>query len=154
MMSMFFFFFFQAEDGIRDVAVTGVQTCALPICALGEPPGAPGGDGRIIEALVWQSHAGLLEASWPTDGCAYSTITGRGAAPRGRHSRPLLPRELSARHRGARRGLRRARGPGEPQGPGPRPPRGHRAAPRRGPLGPRTPRPRGGQSGRPAPRPP
>src|SRR5216684_7146977 len=28
---MFFFFFFQAEDGIRDVAVTGVQTCALPI---------------------------------------------------------------------------------------------------------------------------
>src|SRR2546429_5022581 len=30
-MSTFFFFFFQAEDGIRDVAVTGVQTCALPI---------------------------------------------------------------------------------------------------------------------------
>src|SRR5256884_1234190 len=28
---MFLFFFFQAEDGIRDVAVTGVQTCALPI---------------------------------------------------------------------------------------------------------------------------
>src|SRR3989449_4149033 len=28
-----FFFFFQAEDGIRDVAVTGVQTCALPISA-------------------------------------------------------------------------------------------------------------------------
>src|SRR2546422_609647 len=27
-----FFFFFKAEDGIRDVAVTGVQTCALPIC--------------------------------------------------------------------------------------------------------------------------
>src|SRR2546422_11379083 len=27
----FCFFFFQAEDGIRDVAVTGVQTCALPI---------------------------------------------------------------------------------------------------------------------------
>src|SRR2546429_5879274 len=26
-----FVFFFQAEDGIRDVAVTGVQTCALPI---------------------------------------------------------------------------------------------------------------------------
>src|SRR5256884_5700175 len=32
---MFFFFFFQAEDGIRDVAVTGVQTCALPIYFLG-----------------------------------------------------------------------------------------------------------------------
>src|SRR2546422_10745440 len=28
---MYIFFFFQAEDGIRDVAVTGVQTCALPI---------------------------------------------------------------------------------------------------------------------------
>src|SRR2546427_12232811 len=27
----FFFFFFQAEDGIRDLTVTGVQTCALPI---------------------------------------------------------------------------------------------------------------------------
>src|SRR5207249_6630469 len=27
-----FFFFFQAEDGIRDRNVTGVQTCALPIC--------------------------------------------------------------------------------------------------------------------------
>src|SRR5260221_5153871 len=26
------FFFFQAEDGIRDHCVTGVQTCALPIC--------------------------------------------------------------------------------------------------------------------------
>src|SRR2546429_8185346 len=32
-----FFFFFQAEDGIRDVAVTGVQTCALPISAAHEP---------------------------------------------------------------------------------------------------------------------
>src|SRR5437879_8501121 len=30
----FFFFFFQAEDGIRDTSVTGVQTCALPICQL------------------------------------------------------------------------------------------------------------------------
>src|SRR2546426_7480739 len=28
---IFFFFFFQAEDGIRDYKVTGVQTCALPI---------------------------------------------------------------------------------------------------------------------------
>src|SRR5260370_29431006 len=28
-----FFFFFQAEDGIRDSSVTGVQTCALPISA-------------------------------------------------------------------------------------------------------------------------
>src|SRR3712207_6993407 len=30
-VEMIFFFFFQAEDGIRDIGVTGVQTCALPI---------------------------------------------------------------------------------------------------------------------------
>src|SRR5216683_7315024 len=30
-VSCCFFFFFQAEDGIRDLIVTGVQTCALPI---------------------------------------------------------------------------------------------------------------------------
>src|SRR5256885_6549565 len=35
----FSFFFFQAEDGIRDYKVTGVQTCALPICR-------PRGGGR------------------------------------------------------------------------------------------------------------
>src|SRR3989454_12222429 len=43
---MCYFFFFQAEDGIRDYKVTGVQTCALPICReierrhddLGPPP--------------------------------------------------------------------------------------------------------------------
>src|SRR5438445_289314 len=29
------FFFFQAEDGIRDIGVTGVQTCALPIFTIG-----------------------------------------------------------------------------------------------------------------------
>src|SRR3989454_5267581 len=34
---MLFFFFFQAEDGIRDYKVTGVQTCALPILS---PAGA------------------------------------------------------------------------------------------------------------------
>src|SRR5687768_18180714 len=34
-------FFFQAEDGIRDVAVTGVQTCALPILS-----------GRVVARLV------------------------------------------------------------------------------------------------------
>src|SRR5690349_24598308 len=35
----FFFFFFQAEDGIRDLYVTGVQTCALPICSRRSKPG-------------------------------------------------------------------------------------------------------------------
>src|SRR2546427_8764902 len=35
-MYIIFFFFFQAEDGIRDLTVTGVQTCALPISASGD----------------------------------------------------------------------------------------------------------------------
>src|SRR5918993_2950020 len=35
------FFFFQAEDGIRDIGVTGVQTCALPICPGRRPPSPP-----------------------------------------------------------------------------------------------------------------
>src|SRR2546429_4894948 len=35
-------FFFQAEDGIRDVAVTGIQTCALPISLLSECVGLYG----------------------------------------------------------------------------------------------------------------
>src|SRR5258707_5498332 len=30
-VTLWIFFFFQAEDGIRDIGVTGVQTCALPI---------------------------------------------------------------------------------------------------------------------------
>src|SRR2546429_1671890 len=38
LLSFYFFFFFQAEDGIRDVAVTGVQTCALPISLLCPTP--------------------------------------------------------------------------------------------------------------------
>src|SRR5687768_18083305 len=40
-------FFFQAEDGIRDVAVTGVQTCALPISSVNL--GAP-----TSTSLVWR----------------------------------------------------------------------------------------------------
>src|SRR5256884_4352950 len=42
-------FFFQAEDGIRDVAVTGVQTCALPISSPNQtlsPAGAEAGVGQ------------------------------------------------------------------------------------------------------------
>src|SRR5258706_10559816 len=35
------YFFFQAEDGIRDWSVTGVQTCALPICAIRRPRPCP-----------------------------------------------------------------------------------------------------------------
>src|SRR2546430_5330765 len=41
-----YFFFFQAEDGIRDLTVTGVQTCALPISGgsrRSRPRNVPGG---------------------------------------------------------------------------------------------------------------
>ena len=44
----YFCFFFQAEDGIRDDLVTGVQTCALPICVIAELPCSKSGE---IEAL-------------------------------------------------------------------------------------------------------
>src|SRR2546430_8088808 len=47
---LLFFFFFQAEDGIRDLTVTGVQTCALPIwCA---SPGCPPGT-RLAIRRAW-----------------------------------------------------------------------------------------------------
>src|SRR5256884_526727 len=62
-------FFFQAEDGIRDVAVTGVQTCALPISLdLFEFPQIPG-EGELLTrpsrnllgaALSEERAAGLL----------------------------------------------------------------------------------------------
>src|SRR6266498_4478874 len=42
MGSIGFFFFFQAEDGIRDADVTGVQTCALPISTITPPVIATG----------------------------------------------------------------------------------------------------------------
>src|SRR2546427_3808848 len=43
MLFLFLFFFFQAEDGIRDLTVTGVQTCALPISRrAGQDAGAIG----------------------------------------------------------------------------------------------------------------
>src|ERR671927_1509562 len=41
-----YFFFFQAEDGIRDHCVTGVQTCALPICD--QRPGL----GLVVAAMT------------------------------------------------------------------------------------------------------
>src|SRR5688572_33200494 len=44
-------FFFQAEDGIRDLTVTGVQTCALPICANRRAPDRGGHQGGRHGAL-------------------------------------------------------------------------------------------------------
>src|SRR5206468_9555173 len=43
---VFFLFFFQAEDGIRDLIVTGVQTCALPIWSNGNKRGWKNSCGR------------------------------------------------------------------------------------------------------------
>src|SRR2546425_3069892 len=65
MFLFFLFFFFQAEDGIRDKLVTGVQTCALPI-STAETPGArsvaaatpqpPGGRSRPGSRAVLAGH--------------------------------------------------------------------------------------------------
>src|SRR5260370_25064585 len=54
------FFFFQAEDGIRDSSVTGVQTCALPI--YGDAGKALGSAAKKLEATYefpFQAHAPL-----------------------------------------------------------------------------------------------
>src|SRR5690606_3742085 len=52
-----YYCFFQAEDGIRDFHVTGVQTCALPIFEILEPGGAPAG-GVIYAPVVGRVTAG------------------------------------------------------------------------------------------------
>src|SRR2546429_983326 len=71
-------FFFQAEDGIRDVAVTGVQTCALPIFRLialfdrfrnGDAPSYP---AHAVEANP--AFVGENGHCWPN-------LAGRGALP-------------------------------------------------------------------------
>src|SRR5438046_3575069 len=54
LLSLLFFFFFQAEDGIRDWSVTGVQTCALPIYAPHEP-----GHPRVARSAPVQRPAAL-----------------------------------------------------------------------------------------------
>src|SRR3989441_10886195 len=65
---LIFFFFFQAEDGIRDKLVTGVQTCALPISA--KPADAP------LRVLPAQRQAGPRAAR---RGGALSSGQRRGA---------------------------------------------------------------------------
>src|SRR5438046_8862542 len=59
-LCMFFFFFFQAEDGIRDWSVTGVQTCALPICK-----GQRVADGRLHALPFAHRFLGLANTSPP-----------------------------------------------------------------------------------------
>src|SRR5258708_39559602 len=48
-----FFFFFQAEDGIRDDLVTGVQTCALPIYLLNVYTNAPQAINLMEQGEAW-----------------------------------------------------------------------------------------------------
>src|SRR3712207_3788567 len=56
-------FFFQAEDGIRDIGVTGVQTCALPIlgCVLGYTV------GNDVSERTWQKNDRTLWRAKSTD---------------------------------------------------------------------------------------
>src|SRR5216683_453293 len=57
MSSFFYFFFFQAEDGIRDLIVTGVQTCALPISN-----GQPLGNGNyVLHAIAFDPYGSSAE---------------------------------------------------------------------------------------------
>src|SRR5256885_2577178 len=57
------FFFFQAEDGIRDYKVTGVQTCALPISEGGEAEDERGGDGDLVEPALDRRSTGQSAAA-------------------------------------------------------------------------------------------
>src|SRR5690349_24494637 len=63
----FLFFFFQAEDGIRDLYVTGVQTCALPILS------AYGRDGSRAS---WPGYDYLMQAE-----AGYLSLTGEPDGP-------------------------------------------------------------------------
>src|SRR5207237_3819087 len=58
-------FFFQAEDGIRDSSVTGVQTCALPISARGDRDGARVRADREVGRWRRRAAAGQLERADP-----------------------------------------------------------------------------------------
>src|SRR5699024_12012725 len=61
-------FFFQAEDGIRDRNVTGVQTCALPIC---------GGKGYFVCKLTEETgHVAAVEVVEGTEDMMLMTIHG------------------------------------------------------------------------------
>src|SRR2546429_9636975 len=77
------FFFFQAEDGIRDVAVTGVQTCALPIscvallsCLRAAPACAKSAHVLIIVPPGATAPAGFAErlATWRQSGEVSSAL--------------------------------------------------------------------------------
>src|SRR6266508_2483179 len=68
---MNFFFFFQAEDGIRDGHVTGVQTCALPICG---GSGTRGGSPRSCRSAARRSRPAGSRGSTPGAPLARSLV--------------------------------------------------------------------------------
>src|SRR6266496_5037216 len=93
---MFFFFFFQAEDGIRDLYVTGVQTCALPISAAGGLPQRARAAVRVLHAR--NDHGGRRPA-------AREPGPQRPGDPRGPGGQPLPVHRLREhRPRGTPRG--------------------------------------------------
>src|SRR5690348_18511653 len=61
------FFFFQAEDGIRDGRVTGVQTCALPICYK-SPTASEGREARDSDPISTKIAAGRKPATLSASG--------------------------------------------------------------------------------------
>src|SRR2546426_10456737 len=85
------FFFFQAEDGIRDYKVTGVQTCALPIC----------GECRAFGSVPHQLDVDRGTAGAQRAGGAQQMVEALGAreAPDGQH-RPGRPAVRSIGERG------------------------------------------------------
>src|SRR2546430_3445637 len=84
------FFFFQAEDGIRDLTVTGVQTCALPIYRgdTAVPDGAAGAGQRRSGATATGSRRAVPEAGPGAlrgrSRVPHRRATGAGGARRGR----------------------------------------------------------------------
>src|SRR2546429_5532749 len=93
-----FFFFFQAEDGIRDVAVTGVQTCALPIslarATAGTAMATPMSAGAKI-ALSLGAAAGLGRSGERRGG---EEGRSRGAPDYLKKKKEQRRRQLSRRH--------------------------------------------------------
>src|SRR2546430_4809502 len=104
-------FFFQAEDGIRDLTVTGVQTCALPILSAALPARSAG-DVALAAATIRPrdaGHAGRRTAG--AGGRRASQLSGDEPVPPG-HNQPA---EVSRRHR--RVSVLALRAPPEPRGP-------------------------------------
>src|SRR5229473_4951547 len=72
------FFFFQAEDGIRDKLVTGVQTCALPIS--GERVALHERTARALEAEGGETLAAEVAGHWAAAGRPAEELRARVAA--------------------------------------------------------------------------